>query len=188
MTNDTKHVICARCQAENTPGDPNCFACGCVFADADLDAASRVESAEQAPPDDSRSAARPVRDLMGEARATAALIRKTFWVILLVALAWLWYSSLWGDVIRTDSGINIGRLSMVERSGLPCIEGTARNKSGRKYHEVSITFRLLDASGRVVGTAGDKTLDLEEGARWKFSARATTSNFEQMKFDGVTAK
>lgn len=50
------------------------------------------------------------------------------------------------------------------------IDGVIENRSGRTLRYVQITFVLLDASGRQVGTAFDNTNDLAAGRQWRFHA------------------
>lgn len=52
------------------------------------------------------------------------------------------------------------------------VVGTLTNVSHSPIHATRVSFRLLDARGRVVGHAVDEVHDLQPGQTWKFHALA----------------
>lgn len=52
------------------------------------------------------------------------------------------------------------------------VVGTLTNVGHTRVHDVTVSFRLFDAKGRVIGRATDQAHDLQPGQSWKFHAVA----------------
>jgi len=66
------------------------------------------------------------------------------------------------------------------------ITGAIKNTCGHTFRYIQITWKLLDGSGAVVGTALANQSNLDDGETWKFKAHALTE-FAKYRLDKITA-
>ena len=66
------------------------------------------------------------------------------------------------------------------------ITGSVKNTCGRNFRYVQITFKLIDASGSLVGTALANQSSLDAGETWKFKAHGFVSA-PRFRLDHITA-
>jgi hypothetical protein len=92
-------------------------------------------------------------------------------------------------VSPTAHGLRMGAYR-VERDVTPGrnkVVGTLTNRGHARVHTVRVSFRLLDAKGRVIGRAYDAVHDLQPGQTWKFHANAR-GNVSHARLIGVVAE
>lgn len=66
------------------------------------------------------------------------------------------------------------------------ITGIATNTSGHKLKLVTLTFKLYDANGVVIGTANAQMSNLDTGESWRYEAPATMA-FARAKIGDISA-
>ena len=74
-----------------------------------------------------------------------------------------------------DAALGLSQLTVSAGPAPPLeiVSGTALNKAGRRLGLVTLTFKLYDASGAVIGTALAQTSNLDAGETWRYQAIAT---------------
>lgn len=99
----------------------------------------------------------------------------------------LFAPSSWADAAG-DAAMQVSQPQVIPGIAPPIqlITGIAKNTSGHKLQLVTLTFKLYDASGVVIGTAVAQTFNLDAGESWRYEAQATKS-FAVTKLGDISA-